>query len=55
MTYKDSYPIIPGPLLPSGPIFYQLKTLKVVDIYHSQVAKFVFKSMNLTTPLNFKE
>ena len=28
MTYKDSYPIIPVPLLPSGPIFYQLKTLK---------------------------
>ena len=55
MTYKDSYPIIPGPLLPSGPIFYQLKTLKVVDIYHLQVAKFVFKSMNLTTPLNIKE
>ena len=30
----DSYPTIPGPLKPSGPIFSQLKTLKVMDIYH---------------------
>ena len=53
MTFMDSYPTIPGPLKPSGPIFSQLKTLKVMDIYHLQVAKFVFKSMNLITPLNF--
>ena len=49
MTFMDSYPSIPGPLQPSGPIFSQLKTLKVMDIYHLQVAKFVFKSMNLIT------
>ena len=55
MTFMDSYPSIPGPLQPSGPIFSQLKTLKVVDIYHLQVAKFVFKSMNLITPLNFHD
>ena len=55
MTFMDSYPSIPGPLQPSGPIFSQLKTLKVMDIYHLQVAKFVFKSMNLITPLNFQD
>ena len=33
MTFMDSYPTIPGPLKPSGPIFSQLKTLKVMDIY----------------------
>ena len=27
MTFMDSYPSIPGPLQPSGPIFSQLKTL----------------------------
>ena len=54
MTFMDSYPI-PGPLQPSGPIFSQLETLKVMDIYHLQVAKFVFKSMNLITPLNFHD
>ena len=32
MTFMDSYPSIPGPLQPSGPIFSQLKTLKVMDI-----------------------
>ena len=33
MTFMDSYPSIPGPLQPSGPILSQLKTLKVMDIY----------------------
>ena len=55
MTFMDSYPTIPGPLKTSGPIFFQLKTLKVMDIYHLQVATFVFKSMNLITPLNFHD
>ena len=32
MTFMDSYPSIPGPLQPSGSIFSQLKTLKVMDI-----------------------
>ena len=55
MTFMDSYPTIPGPLKPSGPIFSQVKILKIMDIYHLQVAKFVFKSMNLITPLNFRD
>ena len=33
IKFMDSYPSIPGPLQPSGPIFSQLKTLKVIDIY----------------------
>ena len=39
MTYKDSYPIIPVPLLPSGPIFYQLKTLsrRYISLTSSQI------------------
>ena len=53
MTFMDSYPSIPGPLQPSGPIFSQLKTFKAMDIYHLQVTKFVFKSINYITPQNF--
>ena len=56
MPFMDSYPTIPGPLKPSGPIFSQLKILKVMDIlYHLQVAIFVFKSVNLITPSNFHD
>ena len=51
MTVMDSYPSIPGPLQPSAPIFSQLKTLKVMDIYHLQVAKLVFKLVNLITSI----
>ena len=32
-----------------------MKTLKVMDIYHLQVAKFVFKLINYITPLNFHD
>ena len=56
MTFMGSYPSsIPGPLQPSGRIFSQLKTLNVMDMYHLQVAKFVFKSMNLITSLNYHD
>ena len=46
LTDNDPFPIIPGPLSPSNPIFYKLETMKVMDIYRYQVSKFVFKSIN---------
>ena len=53
MTFNDSYPIVPGPLIPSDPLFVKLETLKVMDIHKYQVAKFIFKCINKLTPINF--
>ncbi|MEO2220738.1 MAG: reverse transcriptase family protein, partial [Nitrosopumilus sp.] len=55
MTYNDQYPIIPGPLKPSNPIFSKLHLLKVDDIHKVQVSKFIFKSLNKLTPINFHQ
>ena len=42
MTFMDSYPSIPGPLQPSGPIFSQLKTLShgYISLTSSQIICF---------------
>ena len=50
MTYNDVFPLNPGPLSPSDPIFIKLNLLKAVDIYKHQVSKFVFKCLNGTNP-----
>ena len=54
MTFNDQFPVIPGPLSPSNPIFLKLETLKVEDIYKYQISKFIFKSLNELTPINFQ-
>ena len=53
MTFNDAYPITPGPLRPSDPIFTKLNFLKVEDIFKFQVSKFVFKCLYGNTPLQF--
>ena len=53
MTYNDVFPAIPGPFNPTDPIFVKLKYMKVQDIYKYQSAKFVFKCLNQTAPVQF--
>ena len=50
MTFKDQFPVNPGPLCPSNPIFLNLGTMKVDDIFNYQICKFIFKSLNDLTP-----
>ena len=33
MTYNNQYPVIPGPLSPSNPIFIKLELLKIEEIF----------------------
>ena len=54
MTFNDICPTVPGPLIPSDPIFIKLDTLKVMDIYKFQVSKFIFKCINKIAPVNFQ-
>ena len=46
ITFNDNFPIIPGPLVPTFPLFHKLKMLKIYDIYKLQVGNFVFESIN---------
>ena len=55
MTYNDTYPSTPGPLVSSDPLFSKMKFLKVDDIYQYQVCKFIFKSINKLNPYNFHD
>jgi len=52
MTYNDQFPIVPGPLKPTDPIFAKLGALKI-DVYKYQVSKFIFKCLHQLTPANF--
>ena len=55
MTYKDQFPLIPGPLHPSNPLFRELQILKVNDIFMLQIAKFVHKCINKNIISNFDQ
>ena len=46
VTYNDNYPIIPGPLPHTPPLFHQLNLLTIFDIYHLQLGKLVYESIN---------
>ena len=50
ITYNDNFPIIPGPLAHTPPLFHKLKILKIYDIFKLQVGKFVFESLNNIGP-----
>ena len=43
MTFNNICPTVPGPLIPSDPIFIKLDILKVMDIYKFQVSKCINK------------
>ena len=53
MTFKDAFPLDPGPLCHTEPIFQNLKILKIVDIYKYQILKFIFKTLKKLTPSQF--
>ena len=55
MTFNDLFPVIPGPLISSDPIFAKLETLKIEDVYKYQISKFIFKSLNHLAPSNFHQ
>ena len=45
-TFNDAYPIVPGPLFHTPPLFYKLKILTIFDIYNLQLGKLVYESLN---------
>ena len=53
MTKNDHYPLIPGPLIATNPIFKKLGILKVGDVFKLNVSKFIFSCILHTTPSNF--
>ena len=53
ITYNDALPLVPGPLLPTDPLFYKMDILKVNDIFKLQVAKFIIDCLQLTSPIIF--
>ena len=54
ITNNDNYPVVPGPLVATEPIFKRLELLKVEDIFKLQINKFIFKCLNNTAPINFE-
>ena len=50
-TFKDFYPVIPGPLEHTPPLFYKLNLLNIFDIYKLQVGKLVYGSLNNLGPI----
>ena len=51
-TYKDGYPLIPGPLSHTPPLFHKLRLLNIFDIFKLQLGKLVFESTNGIGPSN---
>ena len=53
ITFTDTFPRPHGPLTPTIPIFYQLESLRLSDIFELQTAKFVYNCANLLAPNQF--
>ena len=51
-TYKDGYPLKPGPLSHTPPLFHKLKLRNIFDIFKLQLGKLVFESVNGIGPSN---
>ena len=51
-TYNDNFPVEPGPLQHTPPLFYKLKLLTIFDIFNLQLGKLVFDSINNIGPTN---
>ena len=45
-TFNDAYPIEPGLLFHTPPLFYKLKLLTIFDIFNLQLGKLVYESFN---------
>ena len=46
ITFNDNYPILPGPLVHTLPLFHKHQILKIFEIHKLQVGKFVYESIN---------
>ena len=55
MLYDNQFPLIPGPLPASSPLFVKLGLLKLNDIFILQVSMFIHKCLHLRTSDNFIE
>lgn len=55
MTFNDQIPQIPGPLYNSNPLFYELKILKIDDIFNYHVCKFVYSCLSYSSPYIFHD
>ena len=53
ITHNNTLPLVPGPLHQTNNLFYQLKILKIEDIFKLQVSKFIFDCLNFNTPVIF--
>ena len=53
ITYNDQFPIIPGPLPASNPIFSKLELLKIKEIFIYSVCRFIHKFLNSFAISNF--
>ena len=50
-TFMDFFPLIPGPLERTPPLFYKLNLLNIFDIYKFQLGKLIFDSLNNIGPI----
>ena len=55
LTNNYHFPLEPGPLVSSNPLFKDLEILKVGDIYKLHVAKFIFSCLSFNTPIIFHD
>ena len=55
ITYHDQFPLIPGPLPASSPLFAKLGLLKLKYIFSLQVSIFIHKCLYLQTSNNFND
>ena len=46
ITYNDDFPLIPGPLPASNPIFYKLELLKIKELFILMSCTFIYKCLN---------
>ena len=53
ITHNNTFPLVPGPLHPTDPLFYKLEILKVQDVFRYQVSIFIFNCLQLSTPTIF--
>ena len=53
MAYRDQFPVLPGPLFPSLPLFFELGLLNVKDVFVLQISKFIHKCLNFNIICNF--
>ena len=51
ITYNDHFPLIPGPLPASNPIFCKLQFLKIKELFIFMVCTFIYKCLITSSSL----